>query len=409
MCVVIIAVLGACPLHAYSQITHEELIDLLWADSIRPLLLQRYPQTTESALKTAHAYAYGGCLIQDIGYYPLGKVFFSDLAHHVRTGDFVATLLRNATTVDELAFAIGALSHYVGDSVGHADAVNPGTALTFPDLRWKYGAIVTYEQAPVAHGRTEFGFDVAQTVWKRYAPRAYRKRVGFRVARQLLYSAFQETYGLRARGILGPARSALRTYRWAVTSLLPAFLGAQRVLLGSRLPAETDDEAREQFLLTISRSEYALTAAKSYSEPGVRAHMLAFVVLVIPKVGRLKVLATKSPTTQTEELFLRSLNYSVEEFRELLRRLGAKPDFPLDNLDLDTGHKMPPGESVMVEKIHAELTTRIVEQKGFIPPGIRNYVLMHYSDPEHPVQGNTDQKMERRLASALEVFRISDP
>jgi hypothetical protein len=382
---------------------------LLWADSIRPLLLRLYPQATESALKTAHAYAYGGCLIQDIGYYPLGKDFFSDLAHHVRTGDFVAALFRHASTVDELVFAIGALSHYVGDSVGHAEAVNPATALAFPDLGSKYGAIVTYEQAPAAHGRTEFGFDVAQTVWKRYAPRAYRKRVGFRVARQLLYSVFQETYGLRARGILGPARSALPTYRWAVTSLLPAFLGAQRVLLGGRLPNEDDEQAREQLLLTISQSEYALAATNSYSNPGVRAHLLAFVVLVIPKVGALKVLATKSPTTETEDLFLRSLNHAIEVLRELLTRFGAKPDFLLENLDLDTGHTMVPGESRMVEEVYAELTTRIVAQKRPIPDGIRNYLLKHYFDRDHPIQGHTDRKMHRRLASSLERLRESDP
>jgi hypothetical protein len=303
----------------------------------------------------------------------------------------------------------GALSHYIGDSVGHSQAVNPATALTFPDLRSKYGALVTYEEAPAAHGRTEFGFDVAQTVWKRYAPRAYRKRVGFRVARQLLYSAFQETYGLRARGILGPARSALPTYRWAVTSLLPAFLDAQRVLLGGRLPTENDNQAREQLLFTISQSEYALTAPKSYSNPGVRAHMLAFVVLVIPKVGPLKVLATKSPTTETEDLFLRSLNHAIEVLRKLLTRFCTKPEFLLENLDLDTGHAMVPGESDMVEKVYAELTTRIVEQKNRIPDDIRNYLLKHYFDRDHPIQGHTDQKMRRRLASSLERLRESGP
>ena len=98
----------------YATFTHEELIDLAWNHSIRPLLLQRYPGTTEIGLREAHAYAYGGCLIQDLGYYPFGETLFSDLTHYVRSGDFVLALLRDAQSVNELAFAIGALSHYVG-------------------------------------------------------------------------------------------------------------------------------------------------------------------------------------------------------------------------------------------------------------------------------------------------------
>ena len=52
---------------AYSLLTHEQLIDLTWKDSIVPLLLSRYPNLTEAQLDEARAYAYGGCVIQDIG------------------------------------------------------------------------------------------------------------------------------------------------------------------------------------------------------------------------------------------------------------------------------------------------------------------------------------------------------
>ena len=78
----------------YSVLTHEQIVDLLWDEQIKPLLLQKYPGTSAEDLRVAHAYAYGGCLIQDMGYYPFGNRFFSDLAHYVRSGDFVAALLR---------------------------------------------------------------------------------------------------------------------------------------------------------------------------------------------------------------------------------------------------------------------------------------------------------------------------
>src|SRR5581483_6226527 len=56
--------------HAYSVLTHEQVVDLLWKDQIEPLLRSRFPQATDEDLRKAHAYAYGGSLVQDMGYYP---------------------------------------------------------------------------------------------------------------------------------------------------------------------------------------------------------------------------------------------------------------------------------------------------------------------------------------------------
>ena len=104
---------------AYSVLTHEEIVDLVWTTEISPLLLQRFPMLTEDQLKEAHGYAYGGAVIQDLGYYPFGSREFSDLVHYVRSGDFVLELLVESQDVDEYAFALGALSHYASDSDGH--------------------------------------------------------------------------------------------------------------------------------------------------------------------------------------------------------------------------------------------------------------------------------------------------
>ncbi|HVN17644.1 MAG TPA: zinc dependent phospholipase C family protein, partial [Dongiaceae bacterium] len=166
---------------AYSVLTHEELIDLAWNDSIRPLLLAKFPNATEHQLVVAHSYAYGGSAVQDMGYYPFGKRFFSNLTHYVRSGDFVAWMLQNARTLDEYAFAIGALSHYLGDSIGHSRAINPATAMAFPKLEHKYGPSVTYGESPHGHIRTEFAFDVQELTNLEFAPPAYLRAVGFRV------------------------------------------------------------------------------------------------------------------------------------------------------------------------------------------------------------------------------------
>jgi len=389
---------------AYSQFTHEELIDLLWDDSIRPLLLRRYPGAGEQVLRRAHAFAYGGCLMQDIGYYPFGKRFFSDLAHYVRSGDFVATLFRDARNIEELAFAIGALSHYIGDSIGHSQAVNPSTAEDFPRLEQKYGPIVTYEEAPYAHIQTELGFDVAQTAFQRYAPNAYRRHIGFRVGRPIMYRAFRDTYGISASGILGPARSALSTYRWSVSRLLPAFLRAEVVRFHGKLPAEMKDGPESEFVKDISHSEYASLYSTPYAHPGKISHVLAFVITVIPKVGRLKALAPKPPPARTESQFLESADHAVARLRKVLDDIAAEGDRPLqlENLDLDTGHRAVPGESKLVDRTYARLVVRVVQEHVAVSQELRHALLDFYSNPQRrPADPKTEQ--------ALSVLREERP
>jgi hypothetical protein len=145
---------------AYSILAHEAIIDSTW-DKIRGLLLERFPSATPEELLQAKSYAHGGCLIQDLGYYPHGSRFYSDLTHYVRSGDFIEALLRDAQDLDEYAFALGALAHYAADTNGH-EAVNRAVPLLYPKLARKHGNIVTYEDDPVAHLKTEFGFDVLQ-------------------------------------------------------------------------------------------------------------------------------------------------------------------------------------------------------------------------------------------------------
>jgi hypothetical protein len=373
---------------AYSQFTHQTLIDVTWERTIRPLLMQRYPGTTMAQLTRAYSFAYGGCLIQDIGYYPFGKRFFSDLTHYVRTGDFVLALIRDARNVDEFAFALGALSHYVGGlnrSFAGGESFRPNTVSV---LAARYGPVVTPEESSTAHVRTEFGFDVAQVSWKRYAPRAYRKSIGFRVARPLLYRAFHETYGIPTRGILGPGRAAVASYRSAVGKLLPLFLGAEVLILRNHLPHEEITPARDQFLANLADTAYAKYWKNAYSTPGFGAHAAAILVRVIPKIGELKALSTRVPVTETEELFVESMVETTRRFRGLLERVGAHPDLNLrlEDLDLDTGRPAVPGESKIVDRTLAELLSHLVHEKTLPPVEIRDRVLGFFQDESGPTR-----------------------
>ena len=406
----ILWIVGSVPQLAsgYATFTHEELIDLAWNDSIRPILLERYPGTTDAGLEEAHAYGYGGCLIQDLGYYPFGKELFSDLAHYVRSGDFVLSLLRNARNVNELAFAIGALSHYVGDSIGHSQAVNPSTALTFPSLEKKYGPIVTYEDDPTAHVRTEFGFDVAQIALWRYAPHPYRDYIGFRVSRPVLERAFYETYGLTVRSILGPPRVAMDTYRTGVRRFIPLFARATIVNVRGHLPSDPPDPFLDRLRASISQTDYAKYWSQYHHKPTLEDHLLGIVIHLIPKIGILRILAIKPPSSATENLFVKSLDDALARYRALLTTLSKSPsaELVLTNLDLDTGTRVVPGAYKLTDHAYAELLDKIAQQPAApIPAGLRQDILDYYSNPSAPISTKRNVRAWNRVLADLEVLK----
>lgn len=398
------------PASAYSVLTHEQIIDLAWSDAIVPLLRARFPGATNAQLLAAHAYAYGGCAIQDMGYYPFGQQFFSDLTHYVRSGDFVLALLRDARNVNEYAFAIGALSHYLGDTIGHAQAVNPATGVSFPKLEAKFGPRVTYDESPHSHVRTEFGFDIGQVAKRTFAPPAYLKFIGFEVPRFLLERAFRETYGVDAREIVGKARPAVRSYRTAVRSFIPAFAEAEVVLHGKQFPADIDDENYRLFKQRLAGVSFQRRPRwrDSYHGPGFKAHLLAFAVWITPKVGPISILAIKIPPTVTEDWYIRSVNHTVDVFHEDLAHLRESPKAPLSlpNRDLDTGDRVRPGNYPRTDQTYAKLLHQIIAKpQRPIPAGIRDDILAFYPAPDASnIKG--DSAAWKQIAAELERLKL---
>lgn len=395
------------PSAAYSVLTHEELIDLAWNDCIRPFLLSRYPHTSEAALQEAHAYAYGGAAIQDMGYYPFGKEFFSDLTHYVRSGDFVASLFHNARNVDELAFAVGALSHYLGDSIGHSECINPSTAVEFPKLAKKYGEFVTYDENPHAHVRTEFAFDVDQLSHQRLAPATYLRHVGFKVPRSLVERAFYETYGLYLHEVLGPEIPAIRSYRTAVRSFIPRFAHAETVIHGKHFPPDVDDEAFQRFQSQVDHADFQKHWA-GRKQAGFAAHVLAIVIVIVPKIGAISDLAIRGPSPQTEQWYVRSVNDTMAEFHHELADLRTRTDSPLSlpNRDLDTGKLIEPGSYPLTDKTYAELLQRLTaDPVRQVPLGLRRDILAFYSDPEAPIVTKKNHKAWQRVQQELAKLR----
>lgn len=393
----------------YGIYSHAELIDLVWGDSIRPLLIQRYPGITEAELTRAHAYAYGGCRIQDLGYFPLAGAFFSNLTHYVRSGDFVAALLRDASNADELAFAVGALSHYLGDTSSHSEAVNLSVGLVFPRLATRYGQVITFEQDQIAHGRVELGFDMAQIGLHRFAP-VYHSNICLSVDRDLLDRAFLETYGLTMPSVIGRERAAIRSYRFGVCRLLPKFMRVQVLINRRRFSQEKDDDARREYLENVSKAYYATLPATKYWQPGAGTHVLALAIRMVPKVGTLKIFSLKAPSPETNSLYFSSMNTAVRRMRELIGQLRENPsgDIALANVDLDTGKPTQPGAYGLTDNTYARLLNEITTRPGIqIPPGLRDDILQFYSDPDAPIRTKSNPRAWARVLNGLNQLKLS--
>ncbi|HEY6446352.1 MAG TPA: zinc dependent phospholipase C family protein [Acidobacteriaceae bacterium] len=407
--IVAVCLLGFAPFClAYSFLTHETLIDLTWESGIKPVLLAHYPNTTPEELKTAHAYAYGGCVIQDAGYYPFGHPSFSDLTHYVRTGDFITNLIHESHNVKELAFALGALSHYVGDTIGHMDAVNPAVAIEFPNLEQEYGPVVTYEESPHAHVRTEWAFDIDQLSHARFAPAAYLRHVGFLVPPGLMERAFYDTYGLRLDHVIGREPRSFHVYAWAVRQFLPRISYAEVLLHRKRFPADEDLPGFHTFeaRLKVASNENGWESYRK-RKASFETRVVAFLVLITPKIGVLSDLAIRGPSRDSEEKYVEGVNKTTDRYLQLLGEVDdkGKNRFEVPDLDLDTGYPSRAGTYHLMDITYALLLHRVTAETAMPPLGLRQNILHFYSDPNAPIITKRNRKKWARVQRDLEILR----
>jgi hypothetical protein len=433
--------IGVAPASGYSLLTHEQLIDLTWDDAIVPLLLSRYPNATQEELEKARAYAYGGCVVQDIGYYPFGRVQFSNLTHYVRSGDFVVSLFRNAKDVNELAFAVGALSHYVGDSIGHPLATNLAVPIEFPKLGAKYGREVNYAEGKHQHVRVEFAFDIFEDAHQRTAPINYLRHIGLQLSMRQLSLAYYQTYGIYPNfsGIRG-RRVNQTAYRFAVRSFIPAIADALVLINRKHEPPDVETPEAQALHSEIAAMAAANHWARYRRRPGIGLWLLAAVIRIMPKVGPLQLAAVKGPTPQAEADYEHSLALSSAAMRRMLRRftppdkrrppphlpaleekaeqpsselttsrraasvsqVRMDPDHPLPNRDLDTGNVVEPGGYSLTDKTYTDLLHILASQTNLtIPPGIKQDIQAYFANPNAPITVKKDPKGWSRVQKEL--------
>jgi hypothetical protein len=376
---------------AYSVLTHEEIVDLLWKQQIVPLLMARYPGATPDDIRKAHGFAYGGSVIQDIGYYPFGDAVFSDLTHYVRTGAFVEALLNDSQNIDDYAFALGALAHYVSDIHGHP-YINIAVGIEYPELARMYGPSVPYDVDHKAHIRTEFGFDVLQVAKGRYAPEDFHNFIGFDVATPRLERAFYDTYGLKLTDVMPKEQLAINTYRRSVSKIIPEMTKVALLVKGDQLQREIPDFNRQRFLYHLSKADYQKSWGSGYEEPGTGARILAVMFKIVPKVGPFRAIDFKEPTAKTEDLYFKSVDQTVTAYHNALDEVKDNTLEPLA-IDLDTGKPTRLGEYPLADATYRELLDGLAQTNfvGVSEP-LRHDILTFYGGFGFPPEGTRIDK-----------------
>lgn len=390
-----------------SVLTHEAVIDAAWDPTLKPALLSAYPNSTPEELKRAHGFAYGGAIIQDLGYYPHGNKEFSDMTHYVRTGAFVMALIQDAHTLDELAFALGGLSHYASDVNVHPSATNPGEAILYPKLKRRFGPIIYYEQAPEAHIKTEFGFDVLEVAKGRFAPAAYHDFVGFHVAEDLLARAFQDTYGIALTDLFGNLDKSIGSYRRDVSIWIPRASKVAWAQREEQIKKSEPTASRHTFVYTMRRAAYEHDWGKDYARPSLGDRILGILLKILPPIGPLGKLKFRMPTPQVEALFMASFDRSVHQYDTELSQ-ERNHSLELDDPNYDIGHPVQPGEYKLEDKAYAYWLDQLAKNNfRDLSPAARANILAYYSDKDAPISTKSDHKEWARVQNELRDLRQS--
>ncbi len=397
--------------NGYSVLTHEAIIDVAWDKNIKPLLLKKYPSSTEDQLNEAHAYAYGGAVAPDMGFYPFGSKLFTNLVHYVRTGDFVNALIDESQNLDEYAFALGVLCHYYADKYGHPIGTNRCVPIVYPKDKEKFGTYVTYEQDPVSHIRMEFGFDIVQTARGNYATEKYHSFIGFKVSQPVLERAFLKTYGLKITDVFKDFSLALETFRWVIKDLFPVITRAAWANKKQDILKANPGINRRKFEYKMRNANYYHEFGKRHEKPGFFPGLLGKVVIVLPKVGPLKTLKIKIPGADAEKIFIRSFDTVLAHYTPYLDALAVK-NTRLVNIDFDTGNDTEPGEYILCDKAYAALLLKLKENNfQQVNKDLKKNIIKFYGNCNERIAAmagwETWQKIDTALTS-LKEFKTTD-
>lgn len=392
-------------LKAYSVLTHEAIIDASWKTAIEPLLLKKYPASTAEQLVEAHSYAYGGAIIPDIGYYPFGSKMFTNLVHNVRSGDFTVALIEESQTLNEYAFALGALAHYMADNYGHSLATNVAVPLLYPKIQQQFGPIVTYADHKKSHSRVEFGFDLLQTARENYASKAYHDFIGFNVSRPVIEKAFFRTYGLDVNEVFGSMSVAIGAFRWSVKTLLPTIVRAAWVNKRSDIKKVNPKATSRSFSYRMKNRTYYHEFGRDHEKAGFMPRIVSFLLPILPKIGPLSKLKFSQITPETEQLFVKSFETTLSHYSTALSTLHSQR-LTLVNRTLDTGKETFPGEYAIADDNYDDYLLKLKSREfNNLTSPVKNHLISFYSKVKSPPVSKRRQKKQAEVTEALTLLQ----
>ncbi|TGE16608.1 zinc dependent phospholipase C family protein [Hymenobacter elongatus] len=397
----------------YSVLTHQATIDSTWKRCLAPLLQRRYPGATDEQVLEAKSYAYGGSIIQDMGFYPFGSELFTNLTHYVRSGDFVRNLLDEAQDSNEYAFALGALAHYAADLSGHPAGTNKAMPLVYPELGKQFGKTITYVEAPKQHTQLEFAFDVVQVAAGRYRTSDYQRAVGFQVSKRVLETAFKKTYGLELGQVIFNVDLSIGSFRFAVRQLIPVASRAAWHSQKKEIRELSPRARRREYVYTESERQFRKQYGTAYEHPGTGARVLSYFVRVLPKIGPLAPFAFRPPTPEAQELFKASFRQVIVNYCALVEQqpkdtTAASP--LLVNADFDTGHETKAGEYALADETYGEWVRQLAKGKfeGVSGPQKQNILGFFGSVPKQPKdEDEKEAAKQRETQAALQQLRAA--
>lgn len=386
--------------YSYGLLAHEALIDASWAHTILPILKEKFPNSTDSQLKEAHAFAYGGAIIPDIGYCPFGSTLFSHLLHYSRSGDFVNALLVESKSLNEYAFALGVLSHFIADGLGHPIGTNRAVANLFPRLEKKYGTQISFEQGKNQHSRVEFGFDVLQTAKGNYQSNAYHDFIGFQISDSVLDRAFLDTYGLHLSNIFTSLPLAVSVFRFSVKTIIPEMTKDAWKIKKSFITQMNPLATEKDFNFKMSKENYT----KEFVQPKFQSFIISILIGVIPKYGPLSKFKPKLPSPIAETYFEHSFDSTTTLYRSSLKMVNIKNHF-CTNIDLDTGNETICGEYKLADKTYYSLLKKLKHSHfEYLTPNLKKNINSYYNNTSNVSKSKTHFTKGKRINRMLEAM-----
>jgi hypothetical protein len=141
---------------------------------------------------------------------------------------------------------------------------------------------------------------------------------------------------------------AIGSYRYSVSHLIPEMTQMALQTQKKQLIQETPISRSENFKYRLSRSEHEKEWGKDSNKPGFGTRVLSTLLRYMPKIGPFKAMAFNVPTPQTEDMYFKSINVTVDRYQAFLHEAG-KNSLVLPDRDLGSGKPATPGEYTLTD------------------------------------------------------------